>query len=53
MADATDLKSVIHWVCGFESRSGHHIKKSLENFCGLQDSFLFSLYHTKGQGSPR
>ena len=23
-ADATDLKSVIHWVYGFKSRSGYH-----------------------------
>ena len=26
MADATDLKSVIYMVCGFESRSGHQLK---------------------------
>ena len=24
-ADATDLKSVIHWVYGFKSRSGYHL----------------------------
>ncbi len=43
MADATDLKSVILWVCGFESRSGHHIaKKSLESSKSFQDSFLLS-----------
>ena len=35
MADATDLKSVIHWVCGFESRSGHHIVKTTGSAGGL------------------
>ena len=27
-ADATDLKSVIHWVYGFKSRSGYHYRKN-------------------------
>ena len=39
MADATDLKSVILQVCGFESRSGHHF------------SFLIALTATAGVNS--
>lgn len=53
MADATDLKSVIHWVCGFESRSGHHIKKRvLKTFAVFKTLFFSHCIIQKGRGVP-
>ncbi len=51
MADATDLKSVIHRVCGFESRLGHEGGRddALTEVERLQ-KFKVEDYHVDSQG---